>query len=221
MPRPFPRVGPIRTTTYALLSCRTPGAYRSGPGPRMLRPSYQNSFGVGSNKCALRASNSFSNRRDSSKISGFRNVKYRRCVCRTCATNRTYSSICSGVIFAKFSICGHFDAPEYKLSIFLFRLIYGPFYGLARRTSSFPLFLCTRFRFFGYTSRFFDRLFGNGVVAPKERSGSCSIIIRAKSAKIVVYLVMITERARPRNGCENLRRHITVILRRSNRKRVV
>ena len=66
---------------------------------RIVLSSYQNNFGVGSNKCALRASNSFSNRLDSSNNSGLWNVNQRRCVCRTCATNRTYSAACSGVIF--------------------------------------------------------------------------------------------------------------------------
>ena len=110
--------------------------------PRFFSVTYQNNFGVGSNKCALRASNSFSNRRDSSKISGLRKVKYRRCVCRTCATNRTYSAACSGVIFFKFSICGHFVPSWYNLSIFLFACLYGLGNGLFRGPSSFLGRLC-------------------------------------------------------------------------------
>lgn len=97
---------------------------------RIVLLSYQNNFGVGSNNDAFSASSSFSNRRDSSKISGLRNVKNQRCVCRTCATNRTYSAACSGVIFSKFSICGHFVPSWYNLSIFLFACLYGLLFGL-------------------------------------------------------------------------------------------
>ena len=133
---------------------------------------HQNNFGVGSNKCALRASNSFSNRRDSSKISGFRNVKNRRCVCRTCATNRTYSAACSGVIFAKFSICGHFVPSWYNLSIFLFACLYGLGNGLFRGPSFFLRFWNIFGRFW-YGFPCFRHGFGrfwygfDGMVTPK------------------------------------------------------
>lgn len=176
---------------------------------------------MGSNNDAFSASSSFSNRRDSSNSSGLRKEKKRRCVCRKCATNRMYSAACSGVISCKFWICGHFGVSIYNLSFFRFRCLYGAFRAVLRRASSFPLFLCTRFRFFGYTSRFFDRLFGNRVVAPKERTRSRPVIIRANTAKIIIYIVMITERATSAHCGKYLRWHITVILRRSNRKRVV
>lgn len=133
--------------------------YSSNPtlcNVRIVLSSYQNNLGVGSNKCAFNASNSFSKRRDSSKISGLRKVKYRRCVCRTCATNRTYSAACSGVIFAKFSICGHFVPSWYNLSIFLFAFLYGLGNGLFRGPSFFLGRLCY---FGGFPCRFRGFLF--------------------------------------------------------------
>ena len=131
----------IRVQNYRSFRC-TVDRQRANGGNSCISVPYQNNRGVGSNKCAFNASNSFSNRRDSSKISGLRKVKYRRCVCRTCATNRTYSAACSGVIFAKFSICGHFVPSWYNLSIFLFACLYGLGNGLFRGPSSFLGRLC-------------------------------------------------------------------------------
>ena len=167
--------------------------------------SHQNSFGCGSSSWALSVSNSFSKRLDSSKISGLRNVKNRRCVCRTCATNRTYSTACSVVIFSKFWICGHFGVSIRDLSFFWFRSFYGRFCGLSGRASSFALFLSLFGDDPGGLSFLF--LFGR-VVAPKERPGSGPVIERTQAAQMVVNVVFVTEWATAGNGRENLRRHI-------------
>ena len=96
----------------------------------------------------------------------------------------------------------------WNLSSFLFRSLYGPFCGLSRRAAPFALGLGPRLRVcrggFGFPCGFFL----GRMIAPKERSRSSTEIIRTQTAQIIVYLVMITERARPRNGCENLGRHI-------------
>ena len=165
---------------------------------------YQNNFGVGSNKCALRASNSFSNRRDSSKISGFRNVKNRRCVCRTCATNRTYSAACSGVIFAKFSICGHFVPSWYNLSIFLFACLYGLLFGLCGDVGfSGPSTL--GFRVQDFPNRIRDG-FGTGL-APKERSRSVPVIVFARPAQRGINRYKFSKRTRRYERRKYLGRH--------------
>ena len=166
---------------------------------RIVLSSYQNNFGVGSNKCALRASNSFSNRRDSSKISGFRNVKNRRCVCRTCATNRTYSAACSGVIFFKFSICGHFVPSWYNLSIFLFACLYGLGNGLFRGPS---------FRHgFGRFWYGFD-----GMVTPKEHPGSGPVKVFARPATRGINRYVLSERTRAGYGRKYFGRHINNVV---------
>ena len=182
------------------------------PGP------FQNNFGVGSNNCAFNASNSFSNRRDSSKISGFRNVKNRRCVWRTCATNRTYSAACSGVIFAKFSICGHFVPSWYNLSIFLFASFYGLFWGLSGdgRFSG-PSTLGFRVQYFPGHIR--DG-FGTGV-AQKEHPGSRPVKVFARPATRGINRYVLSERTRAGYGRKYLGRHIIVILRRSSQTHVV
>lgn len=172
--------------------------------------SYQNSFGCGSNSWALSVSNSFSKRLDSSKISGFRNVKNRRCVCRTWATNRTYSTACSVVIFSKFWICGHFGVSIRDLSFFWFRSFYGRFCGLSGRASSFALFLSLFGDDPGGLSFLF--LFGR-VVAPKERSRSGSVVIRTHAAQMIVNVVFVAEWARAGNGRKYLCRHYRNCLR--------
>ena len=171
---------------------------------RIVLSSYQNNFGVGSNKCALRASNSFSNRRDSSKISGFRKVKYRRCVCRTCATNRTYSAACSGVIFSKFSICGHFVPSWYNLSIFLFACLYGLLFGLCG-DGRFSGPSTLGFRVQDFPNRIRDG-FGTGV-APKEHPGSGPVILFARPATRGINRYVFSERTRAGYGRKNLGRH--------------
>lgn len=171
---------------------------------------YQNNFGVGSNKCALRASNSFSNRRDSSKISGFRNVKNRRCVCRTCATNRTYSAACSGVIFAKFSICGHFVPSWYNLSIFLFACLYGLLFGLGG-DGRFSGPSTLGFRVQDFPNRIRDG-FGTGL-APKERSRSVPVIVFARPAQRGINRYKFSKRTRRYERRKYLGRHIISVQR--------
>lgn len=125
-------------------------------------------------------------------------------MCRTCATNRTYSAACSGVIFAKFSICGHFAPSWYNLSIFLFASLYGLFWGLSGdgRFSG-PSTLGFRVQYFPGHIR--DG-FGTGV-APKEHSGSRPVKVFARPATRGINRYVLSERTRAGYGRKYFGRH--------------
>lgn len=179
---------------------------RANGGNSYISGPYQNNLGVGSNKRAFNASNSFSIRRDISNASTLRKRNHRFWLWRNVATKRTYSAACSGVIFCKFSICGHFTSSTGNLSFFVFNSFYGLFCGLSGRASSFTLGLCD-FRGFPCDSvRFlFDWMF-----APKECTGSGPVKPLAFPATLRINFASFTERTFTAVQCENLCWHNTL-----------
>lgn len=125
-------------------------------------------------------------------------------MCRTCATNRTYSAACSGVIFSKFSICGHFAPSWYNLSIFLFACLYGLLFGLCGRVGfSGPSTLGFRVQYFPCHIR--DG-FGTGV-APKEHCRTRPVKPFAPTARQRINFATFPERAFSANRCKYLYWH--------------
>ena len=179
------------------------------PGDICVNCVHQNNFGVGSNNDAFSASNSFSSRRDSSNSSGFRKVKNRRCVCRTCETNTTYSRACSGVILSKFWICGHFGVSIRDLSFFLFQTFYGPFWGLAGY-GRFAGPSTLAFRVQDFLCHIRDVIVRTGL-APKERRGSCPVKMFARPTGRGINGNRFPERTRRRDRRKDLFRHIKTV----------
>ena len=134
----------------------------------------------------------------------FRNRNQRFWLWRIVATNRTYSAACSGVIFCKFSICGHFNSSTGNLSFFVFNSFYGLFCGLSGRASSFTLGLCD-FRGFPFD---LGRFLFDWMVAPKERPGSGPVKPLAFAATWRINFASLTERATAAHQRKNLCWHI-------------
>lgn len=184
---------------------------RANGGNSYISVPYQNNLGVGSNKWAFNASNSFSICCAMCNASIFRNRNQRFWLWRIVATNRTYSAACSGVIFCKFSICGHFNSSTGNLSFFVFNSFYGLFCGLSGRASSFTLGLCD---FRGFPCDFgrfvfdFGRFLFDWMVAPKERPGSGPVKPLAFAATWRINFASFAERAISANQRKNLCWHI-------------
>ena len=146
----------------------------------------------------------------------FRNRNQRFWFWRIVATNRTYSAACSGVIFCKFSICGHFNSSTGNLSFFVFNSFYGLFCGLSGRASSFTLWLCD---FRGFPCDFgrflfdFGRFLFDWMIAPKERPGSGPVKPLAFAATWRINFASFAERAIAAHQRKNLCWHIISKLR--------
>lgn len=177
---------------------------RANGGNSYISVPYQNNLGVGSNKWAFNASNSFSIFLAVFNASWLCKLNQRFWLWRIVATNRTYSAACSGVIFCKFSICGHFNSSTGNLSFFVFNSFYGLFCGLSGRASSFTLGLCD---FRGFLCDFGRFLF-DWMVAPKERPGSGPVKPLAVPATWRINFATLIERAIAAHQRKNLCWHI-------------